>query len=373
MRIALIVVIGLILALSGASAYEFTQIGKTNKNGAIYTKTNIGGAKNLVEGYGDITVRKTVSLEDASSVIDSYFRLKDGRDGSYDGSYGSFRANGTNRSDWMPTMPGFVPNRYVIAMSSPNRMSHGLSVYGTTDLSSNSEIKFMNQQVNTNYNVAASGELNELVLDGSKGKTATVSETWMSGKGFIYNSSFNDKVPMGTDRDMLLSSINETVMSTEKTFIEPATPLEGANNALIAIGIAAPKTGESNNAGTFGTERTCEGTGCDTTASDSSSSTPSSASGPNPVMASSGTGVVMIIGQTNETAMPFIKAKIGNYTDILLSSECDNSVMPCENYHHIRYPPAGISSRDGGSGTQVAPFGAKITIVRKPIEALRGV
>lgn len=366
MRVELAVVV-LMLALSGAMALDFHESINTNGDGAIYSKTNGKGTQDLAQGTGNIEYVRALSIDDGVSLLSSKYRLNNARETSYK-SYGSFSIDGVGSSGWKPSMPGYMPNRYLIGMKGQNRIAHVVSVYGTTDISSDSSVNYVNQQVSTNYNIVASGTLEEVVLDGSGGKKLQpLAETWLSGNGFSLSSGLTDKYQLGSDVSVLVNLLNETKMVGEKSVQEPPTPLRGVT-ANIVIGVPAGEsdeiTIESEDTSIIIAEAnsTCDlasGSGCNEAISLTADS--------ERLRIQSDESVAFAIGDAVKPNDWEVVTE-GNRR-ILKNTACNNPGTPCEDFTHIAARRPGISEQLGGLGQLqgVSPTTTIIGVIRKPI------
>jgi hypothetical protein len=367
MKVKLAVIIGLILAFSEVTALDFHESINTNGEGTLYSKTNDGRSQDLAEGVGDIEYVRSISTDNEVSILSSKYTLTNGKFASYK-NYGSFRTEGLSNSGWIPYMPGYSPNRYIVSMNLPGQVSHVLSVYGTTDISSDSNVNFFNEQITTDYNINASGSLEERVLDGSGGKRQRhVAETWLSGNGFSLSSGLNYRNPFGSDRSILVGILNETNMMGEKSVQEPPTSLEGVS-ADIVIGVPETDAPESdgqtlNVDGTNeGTESKCDlatGSGCDRGLSLKSD--------PEKLKVQSTESAIFAVGNATKPNDWVVVTE--DTRRILVNTRCNDPGVVCEEFTHIAARRPGIGERYGGLGQLqgVSPTTTIIGVIKKPI------
>lgn len=352
MRSILLLVIGLVLALSGVTGLEFKETIKTNGIGTLYSKTNTDGAKDMTQGTGNIEYTRMVDSEDGKSILSSNYQMSDGKFNSYR-DYRSFKKIGANKSGWEPFMPGYGPNRYMLAMTSPNKLSHMLSVYGTTDINSDSSIRYAEQKVTTNYNIAASGSLEESVLDGRTGKAINIADTSLLGNGFTINSGLTETAPLGSELAALLGLMNQTIMSGETGFEEPATKFKKITDAMVVSSeqksdATLPKTdivvGDVLNVMSI---------------SDSAAMNES-----NNAIDDTSTVPAIVVGETT----PIAEQQPKIFANLVISSECDDPNTVCMNYTHL------FAIRRPGIGQPQVPLttGGGYVTFRRPVEALRG-
>jgi hypothetical protein len=377
-KLVIAVLIGLVLALSGVTGLQFKETITTSGTGTLYLKTNTEGARDLVQGTGDIEYARSIDSENDKSMLSSRYKLRNGIANSYK-NYGSFKVNGTDQSGWRPIMPGYEPNRYLLAMSSTNRLSHAVSIYGTTDILSDSNIIFADQKVTTNYNIVASGSLQESVLDGSGGKTLSIAETSISGNGFKLNSGLTEAVPKGSDLSALVGIMNQTEMGGEKSVSETAPQLKAisdhlsmlipkeagqnpeqqleVNPELGIMSVSGSATTIVNNNETGGACAVCNNSSKSTTGDgQQTAETATTIDGSAPL--------IIITEPTTQVSGELPKIS-PNYVE---SPQCGDIGTICMNYTHI------FAIRRPGIGQpQIPPIteGGFVTY-RRPVEALRG-
>lgn len=370
-------VVALMLALSGATALDFHESINTNGDGAIYSKTNGKGTQDLAQGIGNIEYVRALSIDDGISLLSSKYRLNNAKETSYK-SYGSFSIDGVGSSGWVPAMPGYTPNRYLIGMKGQNQIAHVVSVYGTSDISSDSSVNYINQQVNTDYNIVASGTLEEIVLDGSSGKRPLpLAETWLSGNGFTLSSGLTDRYQMGSDVSVLIDLLNETKMVGEKSVQEPPTPLKGMT-ANIVIGVPAGDSEEGpieeSEESTSDFEETSIVFGeinntCDLATGSGCNGARILAADSERLRIQSDDSAAFAFGNATNPNQSGWKVIIDGNRKILLNTACNNPGVACEDFTHIAARRPGISEQLGGLGQLqgVSPTTTIIGVIRKPI------
>ncbi len=223
------ILISLVLMMSGVVGLQFAEKINTNGDGALYSKTDIDEGGDMVQVAGEIEYIRTVDMSEDQLGLSSNLALKNGKSNSYS-DYGSFKVNGTSKSNWKPYMLGYDVSRYSIGTSGD--LSHRLTVYGTTDITSNSTILYKDMHVGTNYNIKATGALNEKLDDFRYGERNTVAETSISGRDFTVLSGMTEVVPVGTEFNILSDMINQTEMKGEASVQEKPTPLKRLSDAF---------------------------------------------------------------------------------------------------------------------------------------------
>jgi hypothetical protein len=217
MQLKVVILIGLILMSSGASALNFDEKIKVNGDGYMLTKTNTEQSSDLAEGHGTQIYHRSLSSQLGVSSLTSEYNLK-GNNFRKNYNNHSFRINGEGIDNdiyvaYYLLNPAYFPNRYLISMKSPTGLRHAISVYGLSgegaeNLTSVSSIVFepaieppspiptSSYTVSTSYNLNGNGSLSERLIDLSLSlHPPNLAETSIIGN-FNVNSRLSDTLTL---------------------------------------------------------------------------------------------------------------------------------------------------------------------------------
>lgn len=221
MQLKVIILIGLILIFSCASALKFDEKIKVNGGGYMLTQTNTAQSSDLAEGHGAQTYHRSLSSQLGASSLASEYDLKSDDIANYRYSIAVNNASIQNNSHatYNVLNPSFAPNRYRIRMNSPSGLRHVISVNGlegndTGNLTSSSSITFKPAvsppsllpipiyMVSTSFNIKGNGSASEVVADSSLGQHASnLAETTIVGD-FSMNSRLTDSLTLPANSDV---------------------------------------------------------------------------------------------------------------------------------------------------------------------------
>lgn len=350
MRVLIFAAIWTAIILFNVNGLQFHETIMTNGMGDLYSTTNAEYAKDLVQASGDIVYTRMVNLDEETTNLSSKFKLASVKTTANDNSLKIMSANESSITEDLSSLRS---NRYMIAMKSPDGLFHEISINEASEIDSDSNITYENQQVTTNYDVLASGKLNERVYDGThaikNGDVLSIASTSISGSGFTINSGLTEVVLMGSDTNILSDSVEMVEMSAEKSVQEPRTPLK---NITDAAGIPSLNPGLPN--------AIQEDEILETKAAE-----PTSDVG-NGDKNGSGQSVIFKGQATHDSPKNTASGDIvlPNFVQL---AECSIPGTICENYTHI------FAIRRPGIGQpRLTPtIGAGYVTIRRPVEALQ--
>lgn len=170
MRVKCVIIIGLILAFSGAEALDLKETITVNGNGDLYARTNIPYAKDLAQGFGTQTYSRAFGYESAiSGSFDSKYTLKSARGNGSD-PHSADAVDGNSKYD-PNALPDARVNRYLIEMVDPSEMlRYVASIDGLCDIHSDNSVKFVpfedgSYHVASKYDMSGEGMLKEKITD----------------------------------------------------------------------------------------------------------------------------------------------------------------------------------------------------------------
>lgn len=356
MRVLIFAAIWTAIILFNVNGLQFHETIMTNGMGDLYSTTNAEYAKDLVQASGDIVYTRMVNLDEETTNLSSKFKLASIKTTAIDNS---LKIMSSDESSITEDLSSLRSNRYMIAMKSPDGLFHEISINEASEIESDSNITYENQQVTTNYDVLASGKLNERVYDGThaikNGDVLSIASTSLSGSGFTINSGLTEVVLMGSDTNILSDSVEMVEMSAEKSVQEPRTPLKNITDAagIPSLNLGLPNAiQEDEILETKAAEPTSDVGNVDI-----------NVSGQLPDM----TTPVVFKGQaTHDSSMNTASDDIvlPNFVQL---AECSIPGTICENYTHI------FAIRRPGIGQpRLTPtIGAGYVTIRRPVEALQ--
>jgi|GEM_PF-2456287 len=213
MQLNVIILIGLILISSCASALKFDEKIKVDGGGYMFSQTNTEQSSELAEGHGAQTYHRSLSSQLGVSSLASEYNLKSDDLENYRYSIAVNKMGIDNKSyvTYNVLNPSYAPNRYQISMNSPSGLHHAIFVNGlegsdTGNLISASSITFKptvsppsilptsQYTVSTSYSIDGNGSVTEVVTDSSLGRHASdIAETTIFGN-FSMNSRLTDSM-----------------------------------------------------------------------------------------------------------------------------------------------------------------------------------
>lgn len=356
MRVLIFAAIWTAIILFNVNGLQFHETIETNGMGDLYSTTNAEYAKDLVQASGDIVYTRMVNLDEETTNLSSKFKLSSAKTTANDNSLKIMSADESSITEDLSSLRS---NRYMIAMKSPDGLFHEISINEASEIDSDSNITYENQQVTTNYDVLASGKLNERVYDGThaikNGDVLSIASTSLSGSGFTINSGLTEVVLMGSDTNILSDSVEMVEMSAEKSVQEPRTPLK---NITDAAGIPSLNPGLPN--------AIQEDERLETKAAEPTSDVENVDQNVSGLLGNTTTPKI-IGGNTSSTQMTSSQNKDIVSPGFVQLRECSNPSIICENYTHI----FAIRGPGIGQPRMTPTLGAGYVTIRRPVEALQ--
>lgn len=247
MQLKLIILIGLILLTSCASALKFDEKIKVDGGGYMLSQTKTGQSSELAEGHGAQTYHRSLSSQLGISSLASEYNLKSDDVKNYRYSFAINKTSIDNKSyvNYNVLNPSYAPNRYQISMISPSGLHHAVFVNGmegndTENLVSSSSITFKpavsppsimptpQYTVTTSYSINGNGKVTEVVADDSQGRHApNIAETTIIG-----NFSMSSRL---TDSMILPKSSEAESQSAKADSVKQVTDLPQINESSLKV------------------------------------------------------------------------------------------------------------------------------------------